>query len=356
MAVSEDQLALLPQVCARAVAEGITPGGVLYVGRREDLLIEFPFGARAEIPDEEPATLGTVYDLASLTKPLVTATVVFAAVERGLLNLMEPLARWLPETAGTALGDVVLRDLLLHVAGLPAGKKMPDDGSPTPSAMAREMARAGLEEPPGKRFLYSDIGYILLGFVAERAFDRPLDELATALVFGPLGMEDTCYTPDDGALDRFAPTEMIAGAPLRGVVHDPTCRAMGGVAGHAGVLGTARDLARYCRMILGRGRHGGVQVLRPASVDCMVEARSVPGGKLRSFGWDVDSQYSSPRGELFPKRGISHTGFTGTSIYIDPPTGTFIILLTNRVHPEPRDGIVRLRRLVANVVASAVLV
>ena len=243
----------------------------------------------------------------------------------------------------------------LHTAGFPAGPSLAGGDNVSSEAVISSICGLGLEAEPGERFLYSDTGFILLALVVERVFSEPLDVLFGRFVSDPLGMADTRFGVPESALPRCAPTEVEDGAPLRGVVHDPNCRAMGGVGGHAGLFGTTEDLARYCRMILHRGRLDGQRVLLPATVDRMTDPVAVPGGKLRSFGWDVDSQYSSPRGEIFPLRGVGHTGFTGTSIWIDKPSETFIILLTNRVHPEPGDGIVRLRRLIANVVAAAVL-
>jgi serine-type D-Ala-D-Ala carboxypeptidase len=347
-----DLVARLATICEGAVASNETPGGVLLVGRADEFLCEFAFGDRSVDPTIEPATTDTIYDLASLTKPLVTATLVMKAVELGLLNLMEPLSRWL-DVANTPLSEPTPRHLMLHVSGLPPGLS-----APFPETREAYIAAARAftpEHAPGEVFTYSDTGFILLGFILEKAFGETLDLLATRLVFDPLEMTDTAYgvTADRG--ERCAPTERVNGSMLRGIVHDPVARTIGGIAGHAGVFGTARDLWRYSRMILGRGELDGARILAPAVVDRMIAPINVPGGKLRSLGWDVDSQYSSPRGELLDASGVGHTGFTGTSMWIDPPSGLSIILLTNRVHPSCDGDVVRLRRVVANAVAAAVL-
>jgi len=349
-----DHLARLPGICRQAVADGATPGGVLLVGLRDDVLAELAFGDRAILPEREEATVGTVYDLASLTKPIVTATLIMQAAEDGLLNLMEPLGAWLSAPDDSPIASLTARDLLLHTSGLTAGCPVPA-GRLTMDDVVGAIHAAGLSQPTGTAFIYSDLGFHLLARVAERVFDHQLDELARERILRPLGMDDTDYGVAPGALPRCAPTEVVDGAPLRGVVHDPVARQLGGVAGHAGVFGTAADLARYARMVLGRGEHGGARILRPATVDRMIAPVSVPGGGRRALGWDVDTQYSSPRGEILPATGVGHTGFTGTSLWVDPPTGLFIILLTNRLHPHGHGSVVRLRRLVANVVAAAVL-
>jgi len=349
-----DRLALLPDICRRAAAEGAAPGGVLLVGRGEDTLAEFPFGDRTVAPEREPATLDTIYDLASLTKPIITATLFMQAVEDGLINLMEPIGRWLPIPKENPVAEAMPYHLLLHTSGLPAGRPLPP-GDVTPEVLVGAMTKEGLVHPPGTAFIYSDVGYHLLACVLERLYDAPLADLARRRVLCPLGMCDTDYGVAPEKLARCAPTESVEGTCLRGVVHDPAARQMGGVAGHAGLFGTAHDLARYCRMILRRGECAGGRIMEPATLDRMIAPVEVPGGKRRALGWDVDTQYSSPRGELLPARGVGHTGYTGTSLWVDPPTGLFIILLTNRVHPDGHGDVVRLRRLAANVVAAAVL-
>ena len=345
---------LIRAACDEAVHRNELPGGVVTVGRSDELLLEHAFGNRSRNPHTEPATIDTIYDLASLTKPLVTATLVMQAVEEGKLNLFEPLSRYLDIPPDDPVGQLIPRDLLLHISGLPAGY---DNASMVRSVedLVEKIVENGLATPTGESFTYSDAGFVLLGRLTELIHGAPMADLARSRILEPLEMRNTNYGVKKNDIPRCAPTELCNGTPLRGVVHDPMTREIGGIAGHAGLFGTARDLSRYCRMILHRGFLDGNRVLMPATVDRMVSPVPVPGGKLRSLGWDVDTQYSSPRGEILPVRGIGHTGFTGTSVWIDPKTGLYFILLTNRVHPDGSGDAVRLRRSVANIAAAHLL-
>ena len=342
----------LARVCESVITAGDAPGGVLWVGQRDDILDAFPFGNRALEPSPEPATLDTIYDLASLTKPFVTAVLVLKAVEAGLMTLRDPLRRWFEIDASNPVGDTEPHQLLLHTSGLPAGREIPAGTQPG-DALIAALCSGGLESEPGTEFVYSDVGYHLLAHLLERAFDEPLEALAQRLVFAPLGTRDLRYGVPDHQLYRTAPTERVDGTVLRGVVHDPVARLLGGVCGHAGLFGTAADCARLCRMILRRGEIEGERILSSATVDRMVASVAVPGGRARSLGWDVDTHYSSPRGEVFSTHGVGHTGFTGPSVWIDLESGVYIVIMTNRVHPDGDGDVVRLRRLVANVVAAA---
>ena len=355
-----DALNRLPELCANAVKRGDVPGGVVWVGRGDETVAAFAFGARTVVPSFELATLDTIYDLASLTKPLVTATLVMQAVEEGRLNLFEPLGSLLPIPESNPVSRSTPRELLLHISGLPAGRKLPASIDSSEDAAVRDalvaaMVDGGLVAEPGAVFVYSDVGFHLLAAVLRGVFGAPLRELAEQRIFEPLGTRDLAYGVSDEKRARTAPTEIIDGELLRGIVHDPPARRLGGVCGHAGLFGTAADIARYCRMILRRGEIDGNRILRPATVDRMVAPVKLPGGKRRALGWDADTQYSNPRGELFPPRGIGHTGFTGPSLWIDPPSGLYVILLTNRVHPDGHGDAVRLRRVLANVVAATML-
>lgn len=348
------QLERLASVCRGAVERREVPGGVLLVGRQGETLVELAFGRRAVLPQEETATPDTIYDWASLTKPVVTATLFMQAVEEGRVHLHEPLGRGLCIPSDNALSETTARQLLLHISGLPAGHPLPEGGRTRAEYLA-SMVATGLSAPPETQFVYSDLGFHLLAALVEDVFAESLDTLAEERILKPLRMVDTRYGVKTGDLPRAAPTEEVGGVMLCGTVHDPVARAFGGVAGHAGLFGTAHGLARYCRMVIGRGQFEGSRILQPGTVDRMLEPVAVPGGRLRALGWDVDSQYSSPRGDILPVRGAGHTGFTGPSFWIDPPTGIYIILMTNRVHPDGSGDAVGLRRRVANVVASALL-
>jgi len=344
----------LYSVCSRAVADGEVPGGVLIVGRHEETLVELAFGNRAILPLEEPATPDTIYDWASLTKPVVTATLFMQALEEGRVHLWEPLGRWLAVPAGNPLCGVTPRQLLLHISGLPAGLPLPDGGC-TRGEYLNLILETGLQNAPDAEFVYSDLGFHLLAAVVEKVYEESLETLAQDRILRPLGMTDTSFCVASGDISRTAPTERANGEMLRGTVHDPVARAFGGVAGHAGLFGTARDLARFCRMVIGRGQLEGSRILQSATLDRMVAPVDVGSGNARALGWDVDTRYSNPRGDIFPVRGVGHTGFTGPSCWIDPPSGIFIVLMTNRLHPDGHGDAVGLRRRVANVVAAALL-
>jgi serine-type D-Ala-D-Ala carboxypeptidase len=340
--------------CNRVATTNDVPGGVVWVGRHDEVLTAFAFENRAIVPQPELATLDTIYDLASLTKPFITATLVMRGVELGLLNLYEPIGRLLPIPDDSPVAETTPISLLTHTSGLPASCVIPEHCIST-MEIAQAMAEGGLATEPGTVFTYSDVGFHLLGAIVVSVFDKPLRELAEEHVLIPLGTCDMSYGVADTNLNRTAPTEIVEGELLRGVVHDGAARKVGGVCGHAGLFGTAADCARVCRMILQRGEIDGSRVLMPATVDRMIAPIDVPGNMKRALGWDVDTQWSSPRGEVFPIGGIGHTGYTGPSVWIDPPSGIYIVLMTNRVHPDGTGDSVRLRRLVANVVAASLL-
>ncbi len=360
-------LARVDAVLKDAIAAGEIPGAVALVGQRRRTLYFKAFGDQSELPRREPMSVNTVFDLASLTKVVATAPVIMHLVEEGRLRLNDPVVRYLPEFSGHGKEQITLRMLLTHTSGL-----RPDPPPVVVAAGAQAVMdflyRDELVAPPGAEFIYSDLGYIVLGEVARRVTGEPLDVLAEKMVFGPLRMQHTRFLPPRRWLPRIAPTEEIGlppgmepgsgrGQVLRGVVHDPTARALGGVAGHAGVFSTAADLAILCQMMLDGGRIPGSKhgrILSAAAVHKMTTAQSPPWlPNLRGLGWDLDSVFSSPRGEFFPLSSYGHSGFTGTSIWIDPASGVYVILLSNSVHPFVRSGIISLRSRVATLVATA---
>lgn len=311
-------------------------------------------GDRAVAPGREPMTRDTIFDLASLTKPVATATVVMKLVEQGRVSLQDPITKYLPELDNHGKRAITVDHLLRHRSGLIADNPIADyaDG---PAAAWERIGRLELVAPPGERFLYSDVGFIVLGKLVEKVTGHPLDKVAHALIFGPLGMKDTGFRPADPS--RVAPTEPFEGRMLRGEVHDPRARALGGVAGHAGLFATADDLAIYAQMLLNEGvGPNGVRILGPLTVRKMIDPGDTPARQRRGLGWDIDTSYSAPRGELFGHRGFGHTGFTGTSLWIDADTRAFAILLTSRLHPDGKGASpTTLRRQFATVVAASIL-
>ncbi|MBI2206083.1 MAG: DUF1343 domain-containing protein [Candidatus Rokubacteria bacterium] len=317
-----------------AVASGEIPGVVVLVGRGDDILYHRAFGWRALAPALEPMTADTVFDIASLTKPLGTAIAVMALVERGAIALDAPLGRYLNEFRGAAFKEVTIRRMLTHsggFAGYPANKAVKGG---FPSA-AREIAKIKLDYPPGTGFQYSDTGFILLGEVVRRVSGERLDRYLDRLLVRPLGLRETTFHVDARLRSRTAPTEFWRGRMLRGDVHDPRARLVGGVAGHAGMFSTAADLARICRMLVNGGTWDGRRILKAQTIATMwTRVTNANGNGRRTPGWDMSSGYSLIHAPFFPINSVGHTGFTGTSVWIDPVSRTYMILLTNRVHPN----------------------
>ncbi len=341
-----------------AVESGLIPGAILHVGQGGVTERVQPFvhcvGALALVPETEVLTTDSIFDLASLTKPVATATAVMLLVERGKLKLEAPVADYLPEFAVRGKAKVTLNQLLLHRSGLIADNPIEDYLHGKQVAVER-ICNLGLLAAPGTEFRYSDVGYILLGWLVERADGRPLEVFCREEIFAPLGMSDTGFSPAESLRPRIAPTGPLVDRWLRGEVHDPRARALGGVAGHAGLFSTAGDLARWCRMLLAGGALDGQRVLQRRTVARMLRPSWLPDGSAgRALGLDVDSVYSSPRGSVFPRgRSLGHSGFTGPALWMDLQSETFVIFLCSRLHPHPDQSVVRLRREVSTAVAQA---
>lgn len=344
----------LDDAIEEAIRQEQIPGAVLLVSHKGQIVHRKAYGFRSVAPKREPMTVDTIFDIASLTKVVATVPAVMKLFEEGKLRLSDRVTQYLPEFQG-GKSDITVRHLLTHFSGL-----RPDlDLDPPWSGYETGIRLALNDKPvaaPGERFIYSDINFVLLGEIVRRLAREDLAEYAARVVFRPLGMRETQFRPPAGLRVRIAPTEMLPGAkePLRGVVHDPTARYMGGVAGHAGLFSTAGDLAKFASMMLARGRAGSTRLFSPLTIEKCTTPQSPPDQPvLRGLGWDIDSPYSTNRGELFPLGSYGHTGFTGTSMWIDPASQTFVILLSNSVHPKQRTGIVSLRTRVATAVAAA---
>ena len=349
-----------------AIARHELPGAVVLVGRGDAIRYRRAFGHRALLPATEPMTEDTIFDLASLTKVVATTTSVMKLVEEGRIRLNDPVSLFLPGFERYGKRGITIRHLLTHTSGL-----RPDLELEVAFHGADEAIRRAIEEvptaAPGERFAYSDINFFLLGDIVGRVSGERLDRYAKAHIFDPLGMRDTMFLPPEGLRPRIAPTERCpalawpcpgaerADVPfLRGIVHDPTARRMDGVAGHAGLFSTAADLSRFCRMLLGGGRLGAVHILAPLTVERMRWPATPPGMRdVRGLGWDIDSSYSANRGELFPVGSFGHTGFTGTSLWMDPATRSYVVFLSNRVHPDGKGDVTPLRARIATVAAAA---
>jgi len=347
----------------QAIARGEVPGAVLLVGRGDVVLHRKAYGQRSVSPTAEPMTLDTIFDMASITKIVATTTSVMILVEEGRLRLSDRVASHIPEFGRYGKESITIQQLLTHTSGLRSGidRSFPWLGYEKAIELVTEEV---LATTPGERFVYSDAGFLLLAEIVARVSGRPLDRFARERVLQPLGMNDSTFNPPESLRPRIAPTQLCTpyGWPcegpdatmLRGVVHDPTARRMHGIAGSAGLFSTADDLARYCRMIINGGALGSTRILSPLGVIRMTSPATPPGvGGVRGLGWDIDTSFSVNRGELLPLGSFGHTGWTGTSLWIDPNTGTYIILLTNRVHPDGTGDAGPLRARVATVVAAA---
>jgi uncharacterized protein YbbC (DUF1343 family)/CubicO group peptidase (beta-lactamase class C family) len=294
-------------------------------------------------------TTDTIFDIASLTKPLGTTIAIMALVERGDIQLDAPVGRYLREFRRGAFVEVTIERILAHTAGFPALPAHDALAHGFPAA-ARALARRPLDYPPGTGFQYSDTGFIVLGEVVRRVSGEPLDRFLERFLFRPLGLRDTSFHPPESAKPRVAPTEVNAAGVLRGRVHDPRARQLGGVAGHAGMFATAADIARICRMLLNGGELDGKRILRPGTVQQMW-GRFPEADGHRGLGWDVNSTFAQPMAPFFPADSVGHTGFTGTAVWIDPLSRTYMILFTNRVYPSG-GGAARIRELRLRVSAA----
>ncbi len=346
-------LAAMGESIERAVQEGSIPGGVLWL-EHAGRTYERAYGQRAVVPAPEKMTEDTIFDIASLTKVIATAPAVMKLVEQGKLKLDDRVQQHLPEFKGEGKESLTLRQLLTHTSGL-----RPDISTRpawTGYETAIKMACAEkLAYPPDTDFRYSDINFFLLAEVVRRVAGRPFEEFVQAELYRPLRMNDTGFKPAVELVPRIAPTEPMGGKPLRGIVHDPTARFMGGVAGHAGLFSTAADLARFSRMMLNLGELDGVRILQPETVREMTRVQSpAKVAARRGLGWDIDSGYSRPRGRFFPLGSYGHTGFTGTCLWIDPFSKTFWIFLSNRLHPDGRGNVLPLQAKLANLASQAV--
>jgi len=359
------RLARIDPLIEAAIKDHQLPGAVVLVGRRDSIVYRKAFGNRSLAPSVEAMTLDTIFDLASVTKVVATTTSAMILIEEGKLRLNDRVSSYIPGFERYGKGAITIRHLMTHVSGLRPDLDMTEEFSDSETAIARAIEELPTA-PAGERFVYSDINYFLLGDIVSRVSGMTLDRFAAEHIFKPLGMRDTMFNPPEALRPRIAPTERCTplGWPcdrpgavmLRGIVHDPTARRMGGVAGHAGLFSTAADLSLFCRMLLHGGSLGAARVLAPLTVLRMTTPATPPGqAAVRGLGWDVDSAYSSNRGDVFPIGSFGHTGFTGTSLWIDPYTETYVVFLSNRVHPDGKGDVTPLRAKVAAVVASAVV-
>jgi len=362
------RLELIDPAVEAAIAEGEVPGAVVLVSHRGKIEYFKAFGNRSLEPKQEPMTQDTIFDVSSLTKVMATTPSVMMLVENGLLRLGDRVNRYLPRFKGGGKDDITVHQLLTHYSGLPPDFDL-SKGWFGHDEMLEELWKIQTNTKPDEEFVYSDVNFIILGEIIHAVSGKTIDVFARENIFNPLGMTDTCYRPPETLVGRIAPTESRRNTllyvharisrkgidkMLRGEVHDPTAYRMEGVAGHAGLFSSAKDVARYAQMLLDLGKYSGGRLMSPMTVQSMSRPQSPPKSEYaRGYGWDIRTDYSSPRGDIF-EGGYGHTGFTGTSLWIHPPTETFVVILSNRVHPNGGKNMNHLRSVVANIVTSAI--
>jgi uncharacterized protein YbbC (DUF1343 family)/CubicO group peptidase (beta-lactamase class C family) len=360
-------LARIDAIVSEGLAEKRMPGCVVCVGRRGKIVLLKAYGNKQVQPSVLPMTTATVFDMASITKPVATATSVMLLVERGQLKLAQRVSSIIPEFAVNDKEPITIFDLLTHQSGLLPDNAVKDYEHGQADAI-QKICELKLQAPTGTRFIYSDVNFILLGEIIRRVSGKSVHEFSQENIFRPLGMRETGYVPREELKGRTAPTEQREGKWIQGDVHDPRAFLLSGIAGHAGLFSTAQDLAIYAQMMIGGGEYNGVRVLAPRTVAAMTQGYKIIGGSrstmegvpanppvyLRGLGWDKRSGYSINRGELMTDAAFGHGGFTGTVLWIDPQLELFVIFLSNRVHPDGKGLVNPLAGRIGTVAAGAI--
>jgi CubicO group peptidase (beta-lactamase class C family) len=361
--LSSERLKYIDSVVIRNIKEGNLPGAVVVVGGKNGVVYRKAFGNSWLVPEKKPMTLETIFDLASLTKPIATATSIMILVERGQISLEDEVRKYIPEfkpyvdEQGKEYHAKIYH-LLTHTSGLPdytsADSIKNKYGYPAPEGTIETICNLPRFAPPGKEFKYSCLGFITLAEIVKRVTGKNIAEFSKENIFIPLGMKKTTYNPDEKLKKECAPTEFRNGKIICGEVHDPLVYVQGGISGNAGLFSTADDLAIFAQMILNKGVYKNKRILGSKTVDLMTSIYPKVEFAGRGLGWDINSAYMQQSGDIFEIGSFGHTGFTGTSIHISKKEGIFVIILTNRVHPDGKGNVAPLRRSIANIVASAI--
>ena len=350
--MDSEHLALIDAVVAEGLEAKRMPGCVVCIGRGGKIVFQKAYGNRQVSPEIHPMTTDTVFDMASITKPVATATSIMLLVDRGVIRLGDRVAEHLPDFGQNNKNQVTVHDLLVHQGGLIPDNALRDYEDGYAEAFRRIYALKPTVEP-GTKFVYTDVGFLVLAEIVRKKTGLSVHEFTQQNLFGPLGMTETGYLPDQALRDRAVTTEQREGRWMQGEVHDPRAYLLDGVAGHAGLFSTARDLATYAQMMLNEGEYGGVRILSARMVSTMTAAYPVSSGK-RGLGWDKQTRYSSNRGELLSKSAFGHGGFTGTAMWIDPELDLFVIFLSNRVHPNGKGSVNPLAGRIGTIAAAAI--
>lgn len=364
--MSSTHLNLVKAIINAAIERKDFPGAAILVARKGKIVLRDAYGDCQWIPEKKPMKVNMIFDMASITKPVATATSIMILVQQGRIRLWDKVKEFVPEFApyiednGKTGQDARIWHLLTHTSGLPpytnAKEVEGKFGSPCPTdSLVKHISLLPKSNPPGEEFHYSCLGFITLANIIERITGQTVAEFSQRNIYKPLKMEHTFFTPSDKFNDLCVPTEVIDGKPLIGIVHDPLARLQGGISGNAGLFSTVDDLAIFAQIMLNKGEFNGVRILSPLTVERMTEVFAEVPFAGRGLGWDLNSAYSTNGGDIFGHHSFGHTGYTGTSIWIDPETHTFVIFLTNRVHPDDKGAIIFLRSRVANIVASSII-
>jgi CubicO group peptidase (beta-lactamase class C family) len=344
------RLTQIDLVVEEEIAKGNFPGAVVLVGQNDDIVYWQAFGNKIIDPCEEPADKNTIYDLASMTKPIATATSIMILRDRKQIQLDDYVSKYLPAFACNGKENVRIEHLLTHTSGLPpytsAAELAKQFGSPCPDKVIEKICSLKALSKPGEEFRYSCLGYITLAKIIEIISGQNIGDFSKENIFAPLGMKHTSFNPPDSWKQDIAATEVIDDRPLRGTVHDPLARLMAGLSGNAGLFSNAYDLSIYCRMLLHGGKLNGKRILSPESVKLLTFTRT----QGRACGFDVNSAFAWVKGSYAPQQAYCHTGYTGTSIVCDPVSKTYVIILTNRVHPKDDGTTKAVRTKVADIV------
>jgi len=349
---TEEKLAPIRGIVENEINSGNIPGAVILIGTPEKIIYRKAFGRRSIEPEKLPMTEDVIFDVASLTKVIAATTAVMQLAEKGKLNIDAPAYKYWPSLKANGKKNITVRHLLTHYSGLKPDLKLRPKWSGCKTAM-KMIIRERPQSPPGARFIYSDINFEILGEIVRRVSGQELDVYCAKNIFKPLAMKDTVFKPSHAMRVRIAPTEYHEGRMLHGEVHDPTCYKMGGVSGHAGLFSTADDISLFAQMLLNGGSIGNARILKPETVEKMTVPQSSANKKLRGLGWDMDAPFASNRDELFPVGLYGHLGYTGTSLWIDPVSKIYVIVLTNRVHPNGKGDVKALRAQIKKVVSEA---
>lgn len=331
------RLAYIDEIVHEGLQQQKMPGCVVLIGRREEVAYHRAFGNLCVQPDVRPMLTDTVFDLASLTKPIATATSIMLLVERGQIDITRPVADYEPDFANNGKESITVLQLLTHQSGLIPDNPIADYLQSADDAFRRLLLLKPVATP-GEKFMYSDVNFIMLGYLVKKITGLNVHEFSRQEIFSPLGMTETGYNPAEHLRERAALTQEREGRWMRGEVHDPRAYKLDGIAGHAGLFSTASDLSRYATMLLNKGELNGRRIFKPETIDFMTTPVKVPGG-LRGLGWDIRTGYSSQRGDMMSSRAYGHGGFTGTSLWIDPVRDLYVIFLSNRVHPDGKGSV-----------------